>query len=116
MSKFKGKLKGKIVLLDAPWQLTPQTTALAKIFSDTDLAAEVAALRPSPNSTYNMSIGDTSARASQPVSGPRSASGRPLRGEALQRFKNKLNKFLTDEGALVAITPGSRTDGGTVLA
>jgi len=52
----------------------------------------------------------------QQAGGPRSASGRPLRGPALQEFRNKLNKFLTDEGALVAITAGGRTDGGTVLA
>src|SRR6266571_3289641 len=121
MDKFKGKLKGKIVLLDPPRELAPQTTALAKTFSDADLAAEMAALRPSPNSTYNMSIGEAAPRSSQTASGqttsgPRSPGGRLLRGEALQRFKNKLNKFLTDEGALVAITSGGRTDGGTVLA
>src|SRR5712664_4120262 len=57
MDKFKGKLKGKIVLLDPPRELTPQNTAPAKTFSDADLAAEMAALRPSPNSAYNMSLG-----------------------------------------------------------
>src|SRR5882724_5914925 len=81
MDKFKGKLKGKIVLLEAPRELAPQTTALAKTFSDADLAAEIAALRPSPNSTYNMSLGESSPRSAQPATGPRSASGRPLRGE-----------------------------------
>src|SRR5258708_1431394 len=121
MDKFKGKLKGKIVLMDPPRELAPQTAALAKTFSDADLAAEMAALRPSPNSTYNMSIREAAPPSShtasgQTASGPRSPAGRLLRGEALQRFKNKLNKFLTDEGALVAITSGGRTDGGTVLA
>src|SRR5882724_378087 len=81
MDKFKGKLKGKIVLLEAPRELAPQTTALAKTFSDADLAAEIAALRPSPNSTYNMSIGEATPRSSQSVSGPRSPTGRLLRGE-----------------------------------
>src|SRR5262249_51981852 len=37
-------------------------------------------------------------------------------GGALQRFKNKLNKFLTDEGALVAIVSSTRVDEGTVRA
>src|SRR5438874_7423409 len=37
MDKFKGKLKGKIVLMDAPRDLAPQTVALAKTFSDSDL-------------------------------------------------------------------------------
>src|SRR6185295_15246329 len=48
--------------------------------------------------------------------GARPANGPPLRGPALQQFRNKLNKFLTDEGALVAVVPGSRTDGGTILS
>src|SRR2546422_77468 len=96
MEKFKGKLKGRIVLLDPPRQLEPQTVAAAKTFSDADLAAEMAALRPSSNS-YNTSIGESEPRSSQSGSGPRSRSGQPLRGEALQRYRNKLNKFLTDE-------------------
>ena len=104
MEKFKGKLKGKIVLIDPPRQLEPQTTALAKTFSDADLAAEVFALRPSPNSTYNSALGG------------RPAPARQLRGAALQRFKNKLNKFLTDEGALVALYSSTGTDGGNVRA
>src|SRR6266852_4217618 len=116
MEKFKGKLKGKIVLMDPPRELAPQTTVLAKTFSDADLAAEIFALRPSPNSTYNSSLGGSSTRSAQPTSGPRSPSGRPLRGEALQRYKNKLNKFLAEEGALVAVVSSARTDGGTVQA
>ncbi len=116
MDKFKGKLRGKIVLMDAPRDLTPQTAALAKTFSEADLAAEIFALRPSPNSTYNSALGVSSTRSGQPTSGPQSPSGRPLRGEALQRFKNKLNKFLSDEGALVAVVSSARTDGGTIQA
>src|SRR6185295_17184877 len=38
MEKFKGKLKGKIVLIDPPRQLEPQTKVLAKTLSDADLA------------------------------------------------------------------------------
>src|SRR5437867_9016518 len=81
MDKFKGKLKGKIVLLDPPRELTPQTAALAKTFSDADLAAEIAALRPSSDS-YKSTLGLGPPRSSQGVSGPRAAAGRALRGEA----------------------------------
>src|SRR5215212_2976630 len=41
MEKFKGKLKGKMVLLDRPRDLAPLSTPLAKVFSDADLAAEI---------------------------------------------------------------------------
>ncbi len=112
MDKFKGKLKGKIVLLDPARQLAPQSAPLFKTYSDADLATEIFALRPSVNS-YNTTLGQTNPGAAQPGVGPRTASGRPLRGEALRRFKNKLNKFLSDEGALVAIS-SSQTDGGNV--
>src|SRR5437899_739744 len=91
------------------------STAAAKTFSDADLTAEMAALRPSSNS-YNTSVGEAAPRSAQSGPGPRSRSGQALRGEALQRYRNKLTKFLMDEGALLVITPGSRTDGGTVLA
>src|SRR5205809_1896786 len=70
MDKFKGKLKGKIVLIDPPRQLEPQTVAAAKLFSDADLAAEIAALRPS-SSSYNTSIGEGEPRSAQSGSGPR---------------------------------------------
>src|SRR5438552_12561090 len=79
MEKFKGKLKGKIVLIDPPRQLEPHTVAAAKTFSDADLAAEIAVLRPS-SSSYNTSIGEGEPRSSQSGPGPRSRSGQPLRG------------------------------------
>jgi acetyl esterase/lipase len=107
MEKFKGKLKGKIVLIDPPRQLEPQVKPLAKTFSDADLAAEIFALRPSPNSSYNGALGG---RENQP------AATRPLRGAALQRYKNKLNQFLIEEGALVAVYSSGGTDGGNVRA
>ncbi|HTM51137.1 MAG TPA: M20/M25/M40 family metallo-hydrolase [Bryobacteraceae bacterium] len=115
MDKFRGKLKGRIVLLDPPRQLEPHTSVEAKTYSDADLAAEMAALRPSTNA-YNGSATESEPRTARSGSGPRSRTGQLLRGEALQRYKNKLNQFLIAEGALVAITPGTRTDGGTVLA
>jgi carboxypeptidase Q len=103
MEKFKGKLKGKMVLMENPRTLTLQAAALARTFSDADLAGMIA-IRPS----------GPPAQPPAPAAGPRGADGRPLRGEALQQFRNKLNKFLADEGAVVAITPGDRADGGTV--
>jgi carboxypeptidase Q len=106
IEKFKGKLKGKIVLIDPPRQLEPLTAPLAKTFSDADLAAEIFALRPSPNSSYNSALGGRP--------GGQSGTPRPFRGEAAQRFRNKLNAFLTEEGALLALYSSAGTDGGNV--
>jgi hypothetical protein len=105
MDKFKGKLKGKIVFLEAARPLALQTSALAKSYSETELTALIAVRPP-----------ETAPPAGRGGAGPRSATGQPLRGPALEQFRNRLNKFLTDEGAVVAVIPGARTDGGTVLA
>ena len=106
MEKFKGKLKGKILLVENSRQLAPQTTALARAFSDTELTAMLAA--PVQGSGQPPQQGG--------AAGPRSASGQPLRGEALTQYRNKLNKFLTEEGALIAVVAGALSDGGTVFA
>src|SRR3984893_19570444 len=42
----KGKLRGKIVLLEKPKDVTPVTTAPARRFSDSDLAQQAQALTP----------------------------------------------------------------------
>ncbi len=103
MEKFKGKLKGKVVLIDTPRQLALQSTALARTLSDSDLGTMAS----------GMPLAGPG-RGGAP--GPRGPNGTPLRGPALQAFRNKVNKFLIDEGALVTVTEGARTDGGTILA
>ncbi|MGH9657455.1 MAG: M20/M25/M40 family metallo-hydrolase, partial [Bryobacteraceae bacterium] len=45
--------------------------------------------------------------------GPGGPPGTPGR-EGARRFRNRLNRFLNEEGVLVAVSPGDRTDGGTV--
>src|SRR5271156_4783019 len=44
--------------------------------------------------------------------GGRGGPGGPEGRERQRRFRSQLNKFLRDEGVLVALTPGSGTDGG----
>jgi hypothetical protein len=46
LEKFKGKLKGKIVLLETPRPSEPITASLMRRFTDAELAAE--ALAPDP--------------------------------------------------------------------
>ncbi len=91
LAKFKGKLKGKIVLIDAPRELAMQTTALGRRYTDNDLTDEslariIAARRPSQNTP------------------------------AARRFAGKRNEFLKAEGAIAVLSAGFRGDGGTVFA
>jgi hypothetical protein len=42
--------------------------------------------------------------------------GQPYDREAAQRFRNKINKFYTDEGVLVAVSPSYHGEGGLVFS
>ncbi len=115
--KFKGKLKGKIIMIDQPRPLAMQTTVPGRRYTDTDLAAE--ALAPDP---------------AQPAFGPSVLAGQPMPPqlqqyldsvrssqprmniEQMRAFRNKLNQFLRDEGVTLVVTTGQRNDGGTIFA
>ncbi len=102
--KFRGKLKGKIVLTMEPKQIEPITEPQSKRWTNEELAARANVLDPSRNNLF----------------GPAPTAGRPTtpplsREEAAAR-KNKINQFLKDEGALVALQYGYNGDGGTVFA
>ncbi len=90
-AKFKGKLKGRIALLDAVRETPVAMTAAGRRHDDASLAALEQA--PAPG-------------AAPP--GPTAAAGR--------RFRAQRAKFLKEEGALAAITNGTAGDGGTVFA
>ena len=100
LAKWKGKLKGKIVLIDAARELVPQLIAPGKRFSEAELASE--ALAPDPS---------TAAVSSPDPLTP--APGSPSR-EAIQKFRSKVRQFLLDELALFVVQIG-RGDGGTVF-
>ncbi|MFN7936598.1 MAG: M20/M25/M40 family metallo-hydrolase [Bryobacteraceae bacterium] len=91
LEKHKGKLKGKIVLIDEPRETPLALTPLARRHSDADLAALEAA--PDP--------GASPARRTT---------------EEMRQFRNKRAAFLRDEGVLAAIVTSYTADGGTVFA
>ncbi|MEO8131547.1 MAG: M20/M25/M40 family metallo-hydrolase, partial [Bryobacteraceae bacterium] len=97
LAKWKGKLKGKIVLIDASRELVPQMAAPGKRFSDAELAAE--GLAPQPSAT-----------TPDPVA---AVPGTPSRAE-IQKFRTKVRQFLLEEQALLVVQIG-RGDGGTVF-
>ncbi|HKW98037.1 MAG TPA: M20/M25/M40 family metallo-hydrolase [Bryobacteraceae bacterium] len=114
MEKFKGKLKGKIVLLEDPRPSEPITTALMRRFTDAELAEEALAPDPSPSSPFFSPIPRRERAGPPPY--PGYVPGKPFDREANQKWRNKVNKFLRDEGVLVTLIPGYGTDGGTVFA
>jgi carboxypeptidase Q len=114
LEKFKGKLKGKIVLIDEPRPSEPSAAALKRRFTDQELAAEALAPDPSPTSPFFSPIPTRPTQGPPPY--PGFVPGKPFDREAAQSWRNKVNKFLRDEGALVTLIAGNGTDGGTVFA
>jgi carboxypeptidase Q len=105
--KFKGKLKGKVVLTMEPKQIEPITEPQSRRLTDEELAARAKVLDPSrPNPFGPAPTGPNAARPAAP----------PLSREEAAARKNKINQFLKDEGALVVLQYGYNGDGGTVFA
>ena len=112
LEKFKGKLKGKIVLLGAPRPSPLITAALARRFTDAELAAEALAPDPSPASPFFSPI---PRQPPEPPEYPGLIPGKYDR-EAARKWRNQVNQFLIDEGVILTLIPGYGTDGGTVFA
>jgi carboxypeptidase Q len=89
--KYKGKLKGKIVLIAEPRELKPHFEPDARRLSDAELAARFMAPDPS-----------------EP---PRP----PYDAEKLRQRLNRLNTFLAAQGALATVSPGYAGDDGTIF-
>lgn len=103
--KYKGKLKGKIVMVDAVRETPQLTNPLARRNSDSDLAS--LEMAPEPGSTP---FGP----------GNRAAAGSPFGNfrnfEEVRRFRTRRAEFFKEEGVLAIITTGTIADGGTVFA
>jgi carboxypeptidase Q len=120
LDKFKGKLRGKMVLTAAPHASELITVPLSVRLTDAELEAEATAPDPAAGNPASLPMGFMRgpAGAQQPARGARPGAGGPGATDArtrMRQFRAQLNKFLKDEGVLVAITPGSGTDGGDVF-
>ena len=103
LAKWKGKLKGKIVLTAPMRGITMPTTAIGRRFSDDELEREAMAPDPSMTSPFASPI-------------PRTFSGPPATPGARRRWRERLNQFMIDEGVLATISPGRAGDSGTLMS
>jgi hypothetical protein len=105
MEKFKGKLKGKIVMSSPSRDLPFPTTAEARRYTDSDLTAEATA--PEPGATPRF--------GGPPTPGGRAAFT-PQSREERMRLQEKITQFMKDEGALLILSESPIGDGGTIFA
>ena len=107
-AKYKGMLKGKMVLIGPGRELQMSLQPLALRRSDTDLAT----LAQAPDAAGGRGQAPPGAQA---IGGGR--QGGPGGFGNQQQFQRALNKFLADEGVAVAVRVGAgRSEGGTVFA
>ncbi len=103
MEKFKGKLKGKIVMTSEPRELTFPTTAEGRRYTDTELTDLAQAPEPGRS-------GGPNAAANRPGQPP------PQSREERERIRKKLEQFYKDEGALLVLSESYSGSGGTIFA
>ncbi len=106
LEKFKGKLKGKIVLTMPLKTVNMIMEPPGHRLTDAELQARAETQDPAR----------LAGLASGLFLGP-NAGGQPTPEERERRaqFRKKMNQFLKDEGALVILQYGSNGDGGTVF-
>lgn len=103
-AKYKGKLKGKVVMLAPMRDVTPQFNPLASRLSDESLAKMAEAPMPAPTATGPRQ------------SGPRTAADslRVSQQQTQRAIAQKRTAFIADEQVAAILEPG-RGDGGTVF-
>ncbi len=106
LAAYRGKLKGKIVLVSAPRTLTARFEPLATRYNDERLA-ELAAAAPPANPN----------RPNQQQRQQQRAANRALtpRQRAAQQFIRRKREFVQNEQAALIIDDSTRGDGGTLF-
>ena len=139
LDKWKGKLKGKILLAAQPHPSEMVAEPYLHRLTDAELAQAAEAPDPTSGNPNILPLGFTrgpivpaprgGAAAASGAGGPMAPGGRGEgrggrggggrggggRGGAGRGFAAQLNKFLHDEGVLVVVRPGNGPDGGTVM-
>jgi carboxypeptidase Q len=117
LEKFKGKLKGKIVLTAAMHASALNEEPLSHRLTDAELDAAATAPDPAGGNPAALPLGFRRpiAAGAAAAAGGRGAAGGGRGGANPRAFRNQLNQFLKDEGVLVVLTPGNGPDGGTIM-
>lgn len=113
LEKHKGKLKGRIALIDQPRETPLLSNPLSRRHNEADLAGLEQAPEPGAAPFFMRQSRPSEGQPGPPVM----AGPSPARNfEEMRRFRSRRSEFLRQEGVLAAITAGTAGDGGTVFA
>jgi hypothetical protein len=122
--RYKGKIKGKILFMGVGRELTMITTSLGQRYTEDELARVSVAVdgggRGGAPGTTALAAeggrGGRGGRGGQGGQGDGQPAGQPGGQTPQQRFQNRLNQFLKDEGVAVVVRlGGGQSTGGTVF-
>ncbi|MGI4981512.1 MAG: M28 family peptidase [Janthinobacterium lividum] len=111
-AKYKGKLRGKIVLIFDPRELPMHTEAEARRLTDKEIEERT----KTPDPSRNGFGGGGRPGAAAPRAGEYTPSTLSTAAPSGRILRNQVNAFLKEEGVAVALTPGYNGDGGTIFA
>lgn len=100
MDKWRGKLKGKIVLGSEARPLHPITEPLSERWTADQLAKEELFPQTSPAGPSRRGVPE---------------AWRTLNRDQIREMRKKINKFMSDEGVAAIFSPSSGEGGGTVF-
>jgi hypothetical protein len=108
MQEFKGRLQGKIVLMQSPPTIAMQTTPAGRRYTEEELS------RPFEPAVRRSPLDGLAPSPAGPGRGPgQPPAGSPAAGRARQA---KATQFLKDEGALMVLIPGGRPEWGVIVS
>lgn len=110
-AKYKGKLRGKIVLIFDPRELPMHTEVEARRLTDKEIEERTKTPDPSRGG-----FGGGRPGAAAPRPGEYTPSTLSTAAPTGRILRNQVNAFLKEEGVAVALTPGYNGDGGTIFA
>jgi carboxypeptidase Q len=122
MEKYKGKLKGKIVMTSQPRDLIMWTASPGVRYSDTELAELASAPEPG-RMGFSMPGADLSQSQQRPGSAPSASQQQgmmggqpPINRMQARQLRTKITKFMAEEAPALVLQSGTIGDGGTVFA
>jgi len=107
IQEFKGKLRDKIVLMQAPPTIAMQTSPAARRLTDEELN------RPFEPPVRRSPLDDLMPRPGRGGAGGPPPAGPPAGGRSLQA---RATQFMKDEGALMVLIPGGRPEWGVIVS
>jgi carboxypeptidase Q len=106
--KYKGKIRGKILMMQAMKPLEMEMKAPGRRYTDAELAEEALAETPGGRLGGPARLG--------PDGQPMTPEERRKLFEERRKFQDALSKFLKEEGVALVISTGYQGDGGTIFA